>query len=271
MNVFPVEIWQEIFTLSCIDSGSTGRSLSLVCKYFRDISAPFKYQSLVIIGCQQVIDFCKVFSQLPDTEKTIKYLLVHCPYHILHVEGRPMPAVAGDSEERRQSEDAPAPDDEPSGESNNQRERPIDSDESLCNAIYPINSGSSSMEGRTTHNPQTDDGMQLELEPFKAFHDILNGSSSTLKLLSVCWSSSDSRGQYYEILPPLPVLEELHFSCDIINGWEWWKYGHKFPTSSMFPSLRFLCFLGDQGFNSIHLPIVAPNVTHLRFSLDSLR
>jgi len=130
-----------------------------------------------------------------------------------------MPAEAGDSEERRQSEDTPAPDDEPSNESDSERERPIDSDESLGDAIFPISPGPLSISRQLY---KTEGEIQFELELFQAFRAIMNGSSSTLKLLSVCWGSFGAGNQYHDILPPLPVLEELHFSSPIPNGCGWW-------------------------------------------------
>jgi hypothetical protein len=44
----PAEIWSRIFSEACMDDGSTGRSLSLVSKYIRDTSKPYKYQCLFV-------------------------------------------------------------------------------------------------------------------------------------------------------------------------------------------------------------------------------
>lgn len=44
----PVEIWSKIFSEACTDGGRTGRSLSLVSKYIRDTSKPYKYQCLLV-------------------------------------------------------------------------------------------------------------------------------------------------------------------------------------------------------------------------------
>ncbi|KZP02951.1 hypothetical protein FIBSPDRAFT_769676, partial [Athelia psychrophila] len=43
---FPFEIWRPIFRLACVDDGTTGCSLSIACKYFREASAPYRYYSI---------------------------------------------------------------------------------------------------------------------------------------------------------------------------------------------------------------------------------
>ena len=85
----PPEIWHEIFALACTDTGLTGRSLSLVSKEFNEISGPLKYQSIAITRWRQLIAFAQTFTQLPDVQKKIKYLFIHCPYPFLDVEDDP--------------------------------------------------------------------------------------------------------------------------------------------------------------------------------------
>jgi hypothetical protein len=107
-NIFqvPVEIWHLIFSLACTDDGSTGRSLSLVSTYFRDISAPFKYQSIAITDWSQIIAFSQFFCKLPASQKKTVYLFVHHPYPFLDIVGYPSPSTGTDqTSEQSQNED----------------------------------------------------------------------------------------------------------------------------------------------------------------------
>ena len=105
-NILPVEIWHLIFSLACTDDGSTGRSLSLVSTYFRDISAPFKYRSIAITHWSQIISFSKFFCKLPASQKKTVSLFVHHPYPFLDVDGYPSPSTGTDqTSEQSQSED----------------------------------------------------------------------------------------------------------------------------------------------------------------------
>ena len=90
-NILPVEIWHLIFSLACTDDGSTGRSLSLVSTHFRDISAPFKYQSITITRWSQIIAFSQFFCKLPASQKKILFLFVHHPLPFLDVNGHGYP------------------------------------------------------------------------------------------------------------------------------------------------------------------------------------
>ena len=106
LNVFPVEIWHLIFSLACIDDGSTGRSLSLASKHFRKISAPLKYRSIAITHWSQIIAFSQIFCKLPASQKTTVSLFVHNPYPFWDVNGYPSPTTGTDqTSEQIQSED----------------------------------------------------------------------------------------------------------------------------------------------------------------------
>ena len=95
-NIFPVEIWHLIFSLACIDDGSTGRSLSLVSTHFREMSAPFKYRSIAISHWSQIIAFSQFFCKLPASQKKIVALFVHHPYPFLDIDGYPSPSMGMD-------------------------------------------------------------------------------------------------------------------------------------------------------------------------------
>ena len=94
MDIFPVEIWHLIFSLGCTDYGSTGRSLSLVSTHFREISAPFKFQSIAITHWSQIIAFSQLFCRLPASQKKTVALYVHHPYPFLDVYGYSNPSMA---------------------------------------------------------------------------------------------------------------------------------------------------------------------------------
>jgi hypothetical protein len=81
---------------ACMDDGSTGRSLSLVSTHFREISAPFMYQSIAITHWSQIIAFSRFFCKLPASQKKIAALFVHHPYPFLDVDGYPNPSRGTD-------------------------------------------------------------------------------------------------------------------------------------------------------------------------------
>ncbi|KAJ7139536.1 hypothetical protein C8R44DRAFT_606025, partial [Mycena epipterygia] len=53
----PVEIWAQILALACTDDGAAGRALSRVSKDWRTISAPFKLQSIALVGPKPILRF----------------------------------------------------------------------------------------------------------------------------------------------------------------------------------------------------------------------
>ena len=59
MDLCPVEIWQNIFRLVCLDSGQTGLSLSLVSTYFNRDSKPFIFQSIYLKNIDQMETFAR--------------------------------------------------------------------------------------------------------------------------------------------------------------------------------------------------------------------
>lgn len=71
MDRCPPEIHGRIFDLACSDDGTTGRSLSSVSRWFRTVSSPYQWQSLVIYGQNQVYNFSQ---SLRDADKpTARY------------------------------------------------------------------------------------------------------------------------------------------------------------------------------------------------------
>nr|GAT52833.1 predicted protein [Mycena chlorophos] len=67
LDELPPELLTHIVELSCTDNGATGRSLSLVSRYIRDISATFKLQSVALLGRQQQLQFAAFLDSTDDS------------------------------------------------------------------------------------------------------------------------------------------------------------------------------------------------------------
>ncbi|KAI0354860.1 hypothetical protein OH77DRAFT_1425450 [Trametes cingulata] len=65
METCPLEIQMLILAFACTDDGSTGRSLSLVSRAFRQLSYPYQWYSLAIYGHAQATAFAKDLCSLP--------------------------------------------------------------------------------------------------------------------------------------------------------------------------------------------------------------
>ncbi|KAJ7141291.1 hypothetical protein C8R44DRAFT_763135 [Mycena epipterygia] len=72
----PPEIWAEVFSFACTDDGSTGRALSEVSWAIHNISKPLKYQSLCVIGPNQLRMLLAVLSALLPGARKVRYLFV---------------------------------------------------------------------------------------------------------------------------------------------------------------------------------------------------
>ncbi|KAJ7251406.1 hypothetical protein C8J57DRAFT_674383 [Mycena rebaudengoi] len=77
MNQAPPEICAHIFSFACTDSGYTGRSLSLVSKYFHEVSKPAKLQSIALYGRAQILAFAALLDQTPPHLRTTRALLIN--------------------------------------------------------------------------------------------------------------------------------------------------------------------------------------------------
>jgi hypothetical protein len=281
----PPEIWHEIFALACTDTGSTGRSLSLVSKQFHDISGPFKYQSLAITQCRQLIAFAPTFSQLPDFQKKIKYLFIHFPYPFLDVEDDPK--LANDSlclqyferypsYNSRTDEEYQDSDSDYVTESDSESDSEFDSDEeqevieeeqylrSVCEGSIPTEGNA-----RDDESVILDDNIQVIFDQaIQALHAILNNTSSTLKILTLYWTSFRPL-PVHDLLPPLPFLDELHlYRCFILSESLSGPLADDLSITTLFPRLRLLFMSGDPCHRrlSTSLAIIAPNLTHFRFT-----
>jgi hypothetical protein len=278
MEKCPIEIWQEIFAIACTDAGLTGRSLSLVSKHFNDISGPLKYQSIAITRWRQLFAFSQTFSQLPDFQKKIKYLFIHCPYPFMDVEDDPRLADPFDSDEEDSDSDYAIS--ESDSELDSEFDGSLDSDEELevvedNEYLQAIKKGSQPPEGSTRddHSEEQDYKIQAVFDKAAhALHTILNETSSTLNILTLYWTSFRPI-QIRAILSGLvlPFLDELHlFRC--CNS-----YGilgepiHVDPsTTALLPRLRLLVASSDWKCNPLDrdISVIAPNLTHLRFTYE---
>jgi hypothetical protein len=73
----PPEICAHIFSFACTDSGYTGRSLSLVSRYFHEVSKPAKLQSIALYGHAQILAFAALLDQTPPYLRTTRALLIN--------------------------------------------------------------------------------------------------------------------------------------------------------------------------------------------------
>ncbi|KAJ7661691.1 hypothetical protein B0H17DRAFT_953615, partial [Mycena rosella] len=76
MENAPSEIWTEVFAFACTDDGSTGRALSTVSRAVHLISKPLKYQSVCILGPNQLLKLSTVLSALSPNARRIKYIFI---------------------------------------------------------------------------------------------------------------------------------------------------------------------------------------------------
>ena len=76
MNQTPSEVWKNIFSFACTDTGFTGRSLSLVSKYIHETSKSVKLQSIALRGYGQMLAFADLLEKYPPTHRRVRYLLI---------------------------------------------------------------------------------------------------------------------------------------------------------------------------------------------------
>lgn len=84
MNHLPVEVLEKIFTLACVDDGTTGRSLSLVSRYIHTVALASKLQSVAARGIVQILRFSEYLQKLPAPQRRVKYLFIsyHFPNYV---------------------------------------------------------------------------------------------------------------------------------------------------------------------------------------------
>ena len=75
---YPVEIFDEIFSMACTDGGKTGRSLSTVSKRICEVSKVFKHQTLQVKR-HQLRPLARVLRSLPLNARRVVHLLILSP------------------------------------------------------------------------------------------------------------------------------------------------------------------------------------------------
>lgn len=76
MEHLPVEICTLIFSYACMDNGYTGRSLSLVSKYVHEASKSAKFQSLSVVGYEQLEGLADRLEATPLALRNVKYIFI---------------------------------------------------------------------------------------------------------------------------------------------------------------------------------------------------
>ncbi|KAJ7491891.1 hypothetical protein FB451DRAFT_1216282 [Mycena latifolia] len=77
LHQLPAELCARIFDFACRDSGSTGRSLSLVSRYINATSQSAKLQSIALVGRQQILGFAALLDRTPTHLRTTRCLFVN--------------------------------------------------------------------------------------------------------------------------------------------------------------------------------------------------
>lgn len=79
----PLEVWQQILTLSCTDGGYTGASLALVSRFFHAASHPVRFRSLRFTSLCQIEGFFTYLQNYPITPRRlvpkVNHLLLSFP------------------------------------------------------------------------------------------------------------------------------------------------------------------------------------------------
>ena len=81
----PPEVWAIIFSMACRDDGNTAIALSKVSRLINIYSKPYRYQSIALTNCDQIIAFASTITSLPPEFRRIRNLFVHCPDPMAYV------------------------------------------------------------------------------------------------------------------------------------------------------------------------------------------
>ncbi|KAJ6519283.1 hypothetical protein C8R45DRAFT_17030 [Mycena sanguinolenta] len=77
--VLPVELWTQIHALACTDGGDAGRALSLVSKDWSSISAPYRLQSIALLGAKPILRFLCLLDSTEESLRNVQSLFIGCP------------------------------------------------------------------------------------------------------------------------------------------------------------------------------------------------
>jgi hypothetical protein len=73
---FPVEIWQQILPLACVDGGLTGSSLAYVSHHMRNLSVRVKLQSVSVTGLWQLRSLLHLLENTAEEDRHVRFLFV---------------------------------------------------------------------------------------------------------------------------------------------------------------------------------------------------
>lgn len=93
MERVPAEIWSRISSYACMDTGFTGRSLSLVSKFIRDASARVKLQSAAVHGPYQIVGLHNMLLITPPHLRRIRFMFLSDSESPVSYESNVSPAI----------------------------------------------------------------------------------------------------------------------------------------------------------------------------------
>ncbi|KZP16061.1 hypothetical protein FIBSPDRAFT_66033 [Athelia psychrophila] len=239
MNRCPIELWETIFSYSCIDGGNTGCSLSLTSRAFHAASRRFRYHSVALKGLPSTLKFAQMLSEYPQTANN-----QICIRHLYMTNNRPDDSRDGPGKIPSKALSGPTL-------------------ASLTRILSIFHRGTNHasitdvVQNALSADPcQSDEGLLCN-----ALHAILCKAAPTLITLSL----SISAGFLEPEIPPLPALVELtlHYSSS-------WSTGKALGALTPMPALRKLDLLGNSCHESpedvlVHAAEIAPNLTHICF------
>lgn len=79
MDKCPPEIHGRIFYFACLDDGTTGRTLPLVSRYINEVSSPYQWQSLRLIGIKDLKRFCEKSTKSSVLRRPVYHLFLGEP------------------------------------------------------------------------------------------------------------------------------------------------------------------------------------------------
>ncbi|KAF8653621.1 hypothetical protein AX16_003773 [Volvariella volvacea WC 439] len=76
LDVLPYDVWDAIFPLCCVDGGYTGRSLALVSRQCNQLSAPYKYQSVMADSARKIVLLFRALKDTPSHRRRVRHLFL---------------------------------------------------------------------------------------------------------------------------------------------------------------------------------------------------
>ena len=278
MDHFPPEIWEQIFIFACTDSGRTGRYLSIVSRYFRNVSRSYQYQSVSLTRSKHIPSFRRTLFHAPLEARRIRYLYVCCPNVFLDVSDDEDPdyvEIPMTISSRNASNEIMEVESDSSGEeyegspTSEELQEALDDSIALKSSEDPffLPQGCNDNDADLRVWDDFDEDVQAaDVFILEALRDILCAASLSLLILSVNWTSFRPF-LLEEILVPLPNLVELHL-CRTFTSQDEIDPETEETAPTLFPRLQRLHIFGyvDQRPDSFgqSLGRIAPSLTQIR-------